>query len=280
MITRELINDFLDWLQKERSSSNSTRNIRLAAIHSFAAYLQDEGIDNMCESQRIMAIKYKKQEQKSISYLSVEGIKLILKQPDITTEKGRRDVIMISLMYDSGARVQEIIDLTPSAINIQKHSSIKITGKGNKTRLVPLIDSQVKNLVSYMKENKLYNPENNESPMFNNGRNEKLTRAGVSHIIKKYTDMARVENPKIIPNKITPHSFRHSKAMHLLQAGVPLIYIRDILGHVSVQTTEIYARIDTKHKFEIMQKAYVDIIPNEEKPKWKNDDILTWLKSF
>ena len=83
-----------------------------------------------------------------------------------------------------------------------------------------------------------------------------------------------------INKKLTYHSLRHSKAMHLLQAGVPLIYIRDILGHVSVQTTEIYARIDTKHKFEIMQNIYVDIVPNEECPKWQNNDILTWLKSF
>ena len=278
MMTREFVIEFLDWLQKNRHNSNSTRNARLAAIHSYTAYLQNEDIYNMYELQKIMSIRYKKHEYQSINYLSVEGIKLLLKQPDTTTEKGRRDLVLISLMYDTGARVQEIIDLTPSDVNIQKHSTIKIAGKGNKTRLIPMLDTQVKNLISYMKENKMCDPENNRRPMFNNGRGDKLTRAGITYIIKKYADMAKLEDSKLVPDKITPHSLRHSKAMHLLQAGVPLIYIRDILGHVSVQTTEIYARIDTKHKFEIMQKAYTEVVSDGEEPKWQNDDILTWLK--
>lgn len=280
MMTREIVIEFLDWLQNTRKSSNATRNTRLAAIHSFFDYLQYENLENIYECQRIKAIKYKRQENKSINYLSIDGIKLLLKQPDTTTSKGKRDLALLSLMYDSGVRVQEVIDLTPSAINIQKQSTIRVIGKGNKTRLIPLLNAQVKNLVSYLIEFGLSKPQAGEYPLFNNGRNEKLTRAGVSFILKKYATMARNENPMLMPETISPHSLRHSKAMHLLQAGVPLIYIRDILGHVSVQTTEIYARIDTKHKFEIMQNAYVDIVPNEENPKWQNNDILTWLKSF
>ncbi|EHP50827.1 tyrosine-type recombinase/integrase [Odoribacter laneus] len=280
MMTREMVIEFLDWLQNTRKSSNVTRNTRLAAIHSFFDYLQYENLENIYECQRIKAIKYKRKENKSINYLSIDGIKLLLKQPDITTSKGKRDLALLSLMYDSGVRVQEVIDLTPSAINIQKQSTIRVVGKGNKARLIPLLNAQVKNLVSYLIELGLNKPQAGEYPLFNNGRNEMLTRAGVSFILKKYAIMARNENPVLIPETISPHSLRHSKAMHLLQAGVPLIYIRDILGHVSVQTTEIYARIDTKHKFEIMQNIYVDIVPNEECPKWQNNDILTWLKSF
>lgn len=280
MMTREIILEFLDWLQATRNSSNSTRNARLAAIHSFFDYLQYENLDNIYECQRIKTIKYKRQEAKSINYLSIDGVRLLLQQPDITTYKGRRDLALLSLMYDSGIRVQELIDLTPSAINIQKQSTIRVTGKGNKTRLIPLLKAQVRNLISYLTELDLNKPQAGEYPLFNNGRNEKLTRAGVSFILKKYAEMARHEDSSLMPNVVSPHSLRHSKAMHLLQAGVPLIYIRDILGHVSVQTTEIYARIDTKHKFEIMQNTYVDVVPNEESPKWQNNDILAWLKSF
>lgn len=279
-ITREVVIEFLDWLQEVRGVSNSTCNARLAAIHSFFNYLQYEDLENIYECQRIKSIKYKRQENKSINYLSVDGIKLLLKQPDITTSKGKRDLVLLSLMYDSGIRVQEAIDLTPSAINIQKQSTVRVVGKGNKTRLIPLLNAQVKNLILYLNELGLDKPHAGDYPLFNNGRNEKLTRAGVSYILKKYAAMARKENPVLIPETISPHSLRHSKAMHLLQAGVPLIYIRDILGHVSVQTTEVYARIDTKHKFEILKNTYVDLVPEGEKAKWQNNDILTWLKSF
>jgi len=117
-------------------------------------------------------------------------------------------------------------------------------------------------------------------PLFFNSRKEKLTRAGIRHIIQKYAEMARSQNEILIPSGISCHSFRHSKAMHRLQAGVNLVYIRDILGHVSIQSTEIYARADSKQKREAIEKAYVNINP-EEKPVWEgNMNILNWLKGF
>lgn len=152
MMTREIILEFLDWLQATRNSSNSTRNARLAGIHSFFDYLQHENLDNIYECQRIKTIKYKRQEAKSINYFSIDGVRLLLQQPDITSYKGRRDLALLSLMYDSGIRVQELIDLTPSAINIQKQSTIRVVGKGNKTRLIPLLNAQVSNLASYLIE--------------------------------------------------------------------------------------------------------------------------------
>jgi len=204
----------------------------------------------------------------------------LLRQPDINTTKGRRDLTLLSLMYDSGARVQEIIDLTPSMLRLNKPSTIKIIGKGNKARLVPMLDAQTDHLKNYLKENRLNESFANMYPLFFNSRKEKLTRAGINHIVLKYCKMAREENKMIMPEKISCHSLRHSKAMHLLQAGVNLVYIRDILGHVSIQTTEIYARADSKQKRKALEKAYVNINPNEE-PVWtKDENLITWLKRF
>ncbi len=279
-ITKETITEFLDWIQMERKCSNSTRNSRLAAIHSFYRYLQHESLDYLHECQKILSIKFKKTKTESINYLSIEGIKLLLQQPDTTTSKGRRDLTLLSLMYDTGSRVQEVIDFTPSMLRLNKPATIKIIGKGNKARLVPMLDAQTEHLKNYLMENRLDEPFANMYPLFFNSRKEKLTRAGINFIVQKYTKMARKENRMIIPEKISCHTLRHSKAMHLLQAGVNLVYIRDILGHVSIQTTEIYARADSKQKRDALEKAYVNVNPDEE-PMWtKDENLITWLKKF
>jgi len=279
-ITKETIIGFLDWIQRERKCSNTTRNSRLAAIHSFYRYLQYESMDYLHECQKILSVRFKKTKRESMTYLTIEGIKLLLQQPDTTTSRGRRDLTLLSLMYDTGARVQEIIDLSPSMLRLNKPPTIKIIGKGNKARLVPMLDAQTEHLKNYLKENRLNEPFANMYPLFFNSRKEKLTRAGINHIVQKYAITARKENGMIIPENISCHSLRHSKAMHLLQAGVNLVYIRDILGHVSIQTTEIYARADSKQKREALEKAYVNVNPNEE-PIWTKDvTLVTWLKKF
>jgi site-specific recombinase XerD len=203
-----------------------------------------------------------------------------LEQPNQATRAGRRDLAILSLMYDCAARVQEIIDLTPAMIRFNKPCTIKLIGKGNKARIVPLLNQQIVHLERYMEEYQLLDGFANLYPLFSNHRKEKLTRAGVAHILKKYLDAARIKSPSIIPEKASCHSLRHSKAMHLLQAGVNLVYIRDILGHASVQTTEIYARVDSKQKREAIEKAYVGLV-KDEAPKWQADeDLLSWLKAF
>jgi site-specific recombinase XerD len=279
-ITKETIIEFLDWIQRERKCSNATRNSRLAAIHSFYRYLQYESMDYLHECQKILSVRFKKTKHETMVYLTIEGIKLLLQQPDTTTSRGRRDLTLLSLMYDTGARVQETIDLTPSMLRLDKPPTIKILGKGNKARLVPMLDAQTEHLKNYLKENRLNEPFANMYPLFVNSRKQKLTRAGINHIVQKYATMARKENGMIIPESISCHSLRHSKAMHLLQAGVNLVYIRDILGHVSIQTTEIYARADSKQKREALEKAYVNVNPDEE-PIWTKDETLvSWLKKF
>lgn len=279
-ITQEWVVEFLNWVQSERKCSDATRNIRLAAIHSFIRYLQYSTPEHLNEWQRILAIRVKKSKKEPVNYLSIEGMQLLLAQPDLSTAKGRRDMAMLSLMYHCAARVQEVIDLTPAMIRLEKPLTIKIIGKCSKARIIPLIEQQMGNLKEYLKEQDLLEGHANLYPLFHNSRREKLTRAGISHILLQYAAKARNANPVLIPDNISCHTLRHSKAMHLLQAGVNLVYIRDILGHSSVQTTEIYARADSKQKREAIEKAYVDVVPSEA-PIWlSNNDLLGWLKAF
>lgn len=279
-ITKDLLVEYLDWIETERNCSSATRNVRLAALHSFFKYLQYQNPDNLLEWQRILAIPVKKVAKKSFNHLTLDGIKLLLAMPDQSTKTGRRDLALLSLMYDTGARVQEIIDLSPSYLRFDSPYTIKLIGKGNKARIIPLMEPTVALLRNYMKEHGLLHPSVNNYPLFCNKQKERLTRAGVNYILAKYANKARNENLVLIPEDLSCHCLRHSKAMHLLQAGVNLVYIRDILGHCSVQTTEIYARVDSKQKREAIEKAYTNVIPSEM-PAWqRNEDLLSWLKDF
>lgn len=280
MITKNIVIEYLDWTEHDRKCSISTRNVRLAALHSFFRYLQYQNPENLSEWQKVLSIPVKKTEKKTVNYLTLDGIKLLLDMPDLNKSGGRRDLTLLALLYDTGARVQEIIDLTPSMVRFDKPYTVKLIGKGNKARIVPLMEPTVKILKQYMEEQGLLRTSANLYPLFFNKRQEKLTRAGINYILSKYVNSAREENKTLIPDAFTCHCLRHSKAMHMLQSGVNLVYIRDFLGHSSVQITEIYAKTDSKQKREAIEKAYVDVTPTEE-PMWeKNEDLLTWLKSF
>jgi site-specific recombinase XerD len=233
--------------------------------------------------QGILSIQAVRIVKKELNYLTVEGIKLLLAQPDITTWNGRRHLAILSLMYDTGARVQEIADLTVDCVRITHEPyTIRLFGKGRKARIVPLVKEQVNILRNYMNENRLNDSSKSSSPLFFNNRGEKLTREGISYILSTYANLARREQPDLIPSRLSCHSLRHSKAMHLLQAGVNLVYIRDILGHVSIQTTDIYARADSKAKREALERAYVNLSPSQDSEReWeRNKDLRDWLKGL
>ena len=204
----------------------------------------------------------------------------LLNMPDQNTRGGRRDLVLLSLIYDSGARVQEIADVHVADVRLHQPATVKLTGKGKKTRIVPLMEPMAKLLEQYLKDNKLHLPQCKEYPLFHNNQGSKLTRSGIAYILKKYFYEAKELYPDCFPDTISPHVLRHSKAMHLLQSGVNLIYIRDLLGHVNIQTTETYAKADSNMKRKALEGAYVGVV-SDEMPEWQNNpDLLEWLQNL
>ena len=182
-------------------------------------------------------------------------------------------------MYDSGARVQELIDLRVCDIVLQDPAVLTLTGKGNKTRRVPVMKNTAALLQCYIRENKLDKPWKNKNPLFTNNQHHKLTKVGIIYIVTKYVASAR-QKSNIVPLRVNIHMFRHSKAMHLLQAGVNLVYIRDFLGHVDLKTTDIYARADTEMKRKAIEKVQPDLI-DSTLPDWSKDQaLLSWLSEL
>ena len=280
-LTRNNVLDFLKWIMDERHCGAATRNYRIAAIHAFARYLQYREIGRMEEWQKILSIKALKTEKKSLNYLTPEGTKLLLKQPDTRTATGRRHLAMLSLMYDTAARVQEVADLTVGSLRITSRPyTARIVGKGNKARIVPLMDNQVEILRSYLEENHLMEPHCMTHPLFPNRKGHKMTRYGIGYILDTYIALARKENPYLIPESFSPHCLRHSRAMDLLQVGVHIVNIRDLLGHASIQTTDLYARADSMAKREALEKAYENMAPKTDREWEKDKGLLDWLKDL
>lgn len=278
-LSPERIERFLDWLETERKSSISTRNLRLTAIHSFFRYAQAESPEALYHYQKVLAIPIKKKHQAAVEHLSPEGIKVLLEQPDKSTPQGRRDLTLISLMYDSGARVQEIIDLAVKDFIPGGNPVLILTGKGNKTRRVPIMKNTAVLVESYISENRLGLAHKANYPLFTNRQHNKLTKEGVAYVINKYAVMAHEVSDKV-PEKVRCHMLRHSKAVHLLQAGVNLIYIRDFLGHSDIKTTEIYARADAELKRKALENAYPDLV-DSNLPDWsENSDLMEWLSDL
>lgn len=278
-ITQVRITSFLDWLETERGCSVTTRNLRLTAVHSFFRYAQAESPESLFHFQKVIAIPVKKGRKKTVEHLTPDGIRLLLEQPDRSCPKGRRDLVMLSTLYDSGARVQELIDLNVVDFIPGANAVLVLTGKGNKTRRVPLMKNTASLLVAYISENHLDAPHKKTYPLFTNSQHNRLTKEGVAYVLGKYAAQAH-EISDIVPAKVKCHMLRHSKAVHLLQAGVNLIYIRDFLGHTDIKTTEIYARADTELKRKALENAYPDLVdPNL--PDWNNNtDLMSWLSSL
>lgn len=280
-LKKDLVVGFLEWLQNERGCGEATRNQRLAAISSFIKYAEYMNPDHLFDCHQILSIPAKKAESKILNYLNIDGLKLLLQQPNTQRTKGLRDLALLSLMYESAARVQEIIDLTPTSLfTTNKPYKVILYGKGNKCRSIPLPDKQVVLLRQYMSQSSLLDRENAQKPLFPNYQGQKMTRNGVNNILVKYLKMAKEKSPSLVPDHLSCHGMRHTKAMHLLESKVELIHIRDFLGHKSVLTTEIYARTNPKFTFEAVKNAYKNIT-TDNIPVWKgNNEIMVMLKNL
>ncbi len=270
---------FLDYLEKERHSCVSTRNQRLAAIHSFFQFAQSRLPERLLQFQRIMAVPFKRTVRPVAVYLSSNAVRSVLSRPDPATARGRRNRALLSLMYDTGARVQELIDLRVEDLRLAHPAHVRITGKGRKARLVPLLPATAALVKEYIEEAALNEPGQTSHPLFFNSRRDKLSRSGVRHIVIKYSAHPDGQDTSW-PQTITPHTFRHSKAMHLLQAGNPLPVIQAILGHSDIKSTGIYAHADLEMKRAALERT-PSHTPAAPAHSWlANKGLLNWLKSL
>jgi site-specific recombinase XerD len=274
-----LVDAFLDYLQRERRSAPSTRNHRLAALHAFFRYLQSEEPQRMLQCQKILAIPQRRYLRPTVGYLSKEDLAEILAQPDLTNPEGRKDAVLLSLLYDTGARVQELIDLSAGDVRLDPPAQVRLMGKGRKIRAVPLMENTVQLLRDHMHENHLDCPEQFDRPLFQNGRGQRLSRSGIRYILQKHVGKARSKRPSL-NRTVTPHVLRHTKGMHLLQSGITPEMIRDFLGHVDVKTTQIYARANLEMKRKALE-SISDSSPVRAMPSWQqNKSLLEWLRSL
>lgn len=278
-INHELIYEFLAWIQNNRGCEASTKNHRLAALKSFFHYCANEDPALMAIYMDIQKIRSKRVIRNRVEYMSEAALKILLEQPNPTTRCGIRDRFFMILLYDSGARIQEILDLKLKDIHINAQiPCIYLTGKGNKMRAVPLMDKTIAHLNAYLK---VFHPNDdlkNDSYLFYTrirGQKGRMSEDNVSCFLKRYAESAHQVCSEV-PLRMHAHLFRHTRAMHLYQAGIPLSYIKDFLGHVSVNTTDIYAATDTSMMKTALEKIQSDRYQHEpkEEPVWKDDEQM------
>ena len=261
------VKNFISWLSEERKCSEKTCNQRLACLKSFSKLLIIKEPAMLNECQKILEIKFKKYQEKEIQYLTIEQVKDIINCKEINNDNMFKEKVILSLLYYSGARVSELINIKVEDINFN-NNSIKIIGKGKKFRVVPLMTEMMDLLKKYLSINIF----NKSDYLFKSNQQKPYTSNGIRYIISKYTTH--------IPFKVTPHTFRHSIASHLLEANTSLIYIRDFLGHEHISTTEHYSKINLNIKKEVLEKN-MPTFENNTECEWENDNkLLDWLNSL
>lgn len=267
--TYENINQFLDYLQKKRNISNNSRNQRLAMLKSFSKFLLNYEPQMLEEIQKILSIHKKKSITKTIEILTKEEVTKLLQKIDTKTKQGKRELVILTLLYDAALRVDELINLKVENIVFDEISKVIVQkGKGNKSRVVPIIDDTKSILEKYIQYFKL----GQNDYLITNTHKKIYTSNGIRFIINKYTKDFRF--------KVTPHTFRHTKACHLVDSGVPLIYIRDFLGHESVETTEIYAKISAEQKSNTIIENSISIDVSIKYNLDEDNDLLDWLSNL
>jgi site-specific recombinase XerD len=277
----EKVERYFDWLENTRHNSACSRNQRRAAINSFFKYLQRKNPGYVMLYQQIRAIPRKNDKRQTVQHLSVEAVKELLKSPNLQTKDGRRDFAILSLMYESGARVSEIADLTIADLRFGRNgATVHLLGKGKKSREVPLIGSVETFMKRYLNDNSQYRTRDKSEPLFCNRVKQKLTRAGIAYILEKHVEQVRQITPDLFPVRVYPHILRHSRAMHWLESGIDLQYIKDLLGHAELATTEVYAQLNTNMKREILESVHPQA-PDTETESWADDkNLIDWLRGF
>jgi len=240
----DILTEFFIWMGKERKCSASTKSQRLAAISSFADYAQNRDFEAACIFRNsVNKILFKKVQNTPRSVFTRQEVSILLSLPDGNRKIGYRDIVLLSVMYASGARAQEVCDLTVGNVTCdQEKTWLIIKGKGGKTRRVGIPNACSALLTQYIQHRGIGDSPNRH--IFSSQTHEHMTISCVEEIFKKYVSIAREENPTLfLENRYTPHSMRHATATHMLNAGVPLVVLKNFLGHESLQSTMIYAQI-------------------------------------
>jgi len=277
--TAAVFDGFVLWLGNERRYSDASIRQRISAILSFLKYASRREMAALNAYSVAAAIKLpSKKAGSELPYFDMEEMRILLNLPNPDAYLGKRDLALLSFLYDTGARAQELCDTRCCDIRFGSPTKVTLHGKGNKIREVP-ISEEVRKLVLYhLKNNNPNYSENRELPLFSSQTNEKMTTACVRGIVKKYVHMAKMEHPSLfLGSSYSPHSFRHSKAVHLVESGVNLIYIRNFLGHSTITSTEIYVRVGQAVVIKALTERKIPRIASETPD---NGSISTSLPSF
>jgi integrase/recombinase XerD len=285
MITRKTLLEFLDYLETERRCSVATRNHRLQSIRAFYNYVSQTEISAVVYWEEIKKVPTARTPEALVEHMSEAAVEAILDQPDTSTMKGMRDMFLMLFLYQTGARIQELLDIRLRDIILGKTPIVILHGKGSKSRPVPLRDKAAKHLEEYIKifhsEEKVAFSEQYLFYVVRNGMKKRMTEDNARHLIHEYGVAARSKCPEV-PENVHPHLFRHSCAMHLYQHGVELTLVSQWLGHANLETSLIYAHADT----ELKRKAIANAIPedsplkehlNADRYKVDDEDMLKRL---
>jgi site-specific recombinase XerD len=275
----ETVLPFLDHLETERKNCVATRNCRLIAIHRFFAYVADRNPRHIEICRRILDIPIKKAVSRAMTYLDREEVKALLAVPSPSHRLGRRDIELLTFLYNTGVRASEMVNLNVKDVRLETPRQVRILGKGRKERTCPLWQETVDALRAYLQQRDDGNWP--DAPLFLNAHRKRITRFGVVTILKRHVAAAATQQPSLASKHITPHTMRHTAAMHLLQSGVELNVIKSWLGHVSITTTSQYIEIDMAMKREALERCSPPVsVPAGASPWHNRQDIIQWLQEL
>lgn len=284
MMGKKAMAAYLDHLEKDQGCSVSTRNHRRACIRAFLKYAATCNIEAASIWNGIQSVPKSSEAKKPVNYLTVRATEAIIAQPDISTRKGKRDSFLLLFLYQTGARVQELVDVRICDLALDSRNVVTLHGKGSKSRAIPMREKLVEHLKKYLQMFHSYaNMYSIDTLFYSVHKNEhsRMTEDNVRKLVKEYGKMARAKEPAI-PENVHPHMFRHSIAMHLYQNGVALPLISQWLGHSRIETTLIYAYADTEQKRKAIEKAIPEdstlkSFLNSERYSLDNDDLIKQL---
>lgn len=267
---------FLQYTEQERQVSIGTRNCRLAALRSFFSFVADREPLASAQCSEVLCIPTKRAPQPALCYLDEDEVTAILAQPDRSKRDGQRDHVLWSVLYNTGARIQEALNITPRDLRMESPFHVRLFGKGRKERICPLWPETVALLRALLKRQ----PRQVDEPIFVNRYGQPLGAAGVRFKLKHSVAAAAKKVPTLASKRVSPHTFRHSTAVSLVAQGVDVTVIRSWLGHASLDTTNHYARANIETK----RKALEKVAPSSKlgkPPRWRRDpDVLAWLDSL